>query len=149
MPSINPRFAALTLLTAIMMGCSTLGSIAGASHDSYGPLENRSIPGNSLHVYQLAGPTTNMGRTTSMAIRAENARIEKVSDLFALAGIALAFVPSFGATLGSPLFLFCAASLTTNERSDWWTSTSLQPGSLMAGVADRRYCFTENGRIRQ
>ena len=147
MMPINPHFAALTLITAIMSGCSTLGSIAGANHDSYGPLVNRSIPGNNLHVYQLPGPTSNMGRTISMSIRAENARIEKISNAFAWAGVALAFVPSMGTPAGSPLFLFCTASLTSNDRADWWSKTSLQPGSLMASVADRKYCFTENGRV--
>ena len=147
MMPINRRFAALTLITAIMTGCSTLGSIAGANNDSYGPLVNRSIPGNNLHVYQLLAPTSNIGSTISMSIRAENARIEKISNAFAWAGVALAFLPSMGTPAGSPLFLFCTASLTANDHADWWRKTSLQPASLMAGIADRKYCFTENGRV--
>jgi hypothetical protein len=82
-----------------------------------------------------------------MVKRAEEARIEKVSDAFAMLGIALAFVPRMGGSASLPLFLFCSASLAGNQTGDWWNNTSLQPGALMAGVADKKYCFTENGRV--
>ena len=144
---ISRRFAALMLLATTMTGCSTIiGSLAGSNNpNAYGPLVNQAIPGNALHVYQLPRPTSNIGRTTSMAIRADNARVERVSDFFALAGVALAFLPSMGSSR-LPLFLVCSASLTGNQTADWWSRTSLEPGSLMAGVSDRKYCFTENGR---
>ncbi len=143
----NARFAVLALLTAIMTGCSTIGSLAGANTDGYGPLVNQAIPGNALHVYQLPRPTSNIGRTPSMTRRAEEARVEKISNVFAAIGIALAFLPSMGASPAVPLFLVCSASLAGNQTADWWSNTSLQPRSLMAGVADRKYCFTENGLV--
>lgn len=140
---ISPRFAALTLVAVITMGCSTLASLAGDNHGAYGPLVNRSIPGNDLHVYRPPAPTTNMGRTLSMSIRAENRRIEKVADVLALGGVALGIVP-LAAT--SSLFL-CAASLAMDDRAEWWSTKSLEPSSLMASVTSRKYCFTENGRF--
>ena len=146
---ISRRFATLVLLATTMTGCSTIISSLAESNNpnAYGPLVNQAIPGNALHVYLLPRPTSNIGRTTSMSIRADKARVERVSNAFALAGAFMTLIPSMDARSSGPLFLICTASLTGSQTADWWTRTSLEPSSLMAGVADKKYCFTENGRI--
>ena len=132
-----------------MTGCSTIiSSLADSNNqNAYGPLVNQAIPGNALHVYQLPRPTSKIGSTTSMSIRAENAQVEKVSNAFETLGLAMSLLTlGVGRSSGVPLFLFCTASLTGKQSAEWWKNTSLQPGSLMSG-ADKKYCFTENGRI--
>jgi len=42
---INRRFAALTLIIAIMTGCSTIDRLARASPDPYPSVVNSPIPG--------------------------------------------------------------------------------------------------------
>ena len=145
---ISRRFAPVILIAMTMTGCASLiGSLADPNTPSpYGPLVNQSIPGNSLHVYQLPRPTSNIGGTTSQSIQAENAQIAKVSNIFETIGLAVSLL-SLGHASGAPLFLFCTASLTGEQSAEWWKKTSMEPLSLLAGTADKKYCFTENGRI--
>ena len=80
--------------------------------------------------------------------RAAEARVETLSNVFRVMGIAMALLPTMGGIPSSPLFLICAESLVTNEKDDWWNNVFLQPGSLRAAVSGKKYCFTENGRVR-